>query len=358
MRIVHLVEDLKRGGMEKLVADIVRGQRAAGHEVAIVCLWGRGETADELRDDGFAVSLIGTTRVRPAGLYAVRRTIRGLRADVAHLHGMPAGTFGRLALLGTGTKTLFHVHTQISIAHLMRPALARRERMLARLPGVILAISESVRRDLVDEIGLGETRIRVLSGGVPNVAPVDREQARRRFALSPDEFAVVSAAALNVHKCPEVLIRSFEGLTGARLLLAGEGPQEDELKALANELGLRESVRFLGHVTNVPELTTAADAIALASWPREGLSLSAIEGLRAGRPVVVTNVGGLPEVVEHDVSGYVVAPNEPQRFTEAFAKLHNDAALREAMGRRARQRFLEKFELQHYLEKLEALYRP
>jgi glycosyltransferase involved in cell wall biosynthesis len=240
----------------------------------------------------------------------------------------------------------------------MRPALARRERLLARLPGVILAISESVRRDLIDEVGLGETRVRVLSGGVPNIAPVDREQARRRFALAPDEFAVVSAGSLTVHKCPEVLIRSFEGLAGARLLLAGDGPEEKRLKALAHELGLADSVRFLGHVTDVAELTAAADAIAVASWPREGLSLSAIEGLRAGRPVIVTDVGGLPEVVEHDVSGYVVAPNEPQRFTEAFAKLRDDAALREAMGRRARQRFLENFELQHYLEELEALYRP
>ena len=208
MRIVHLVEDLKRGGMEKLIADIVRGQRAAGHEVAIVCLRGRGETADELRDDGFAVSLIGATRVRPAGLYAVRRTLRGFRADVAHLHGMPAGTFGRLALLGTGTKTLFHVHTQISIAHLMRPALARRERMLARLPGVILAISESVRRDLIDEIytgeesegtgdvEMGEATRAGLEEAIPEADTVETEPFEPEVATEPVGAAAVVTPAV------------------------------------------------------------------------------------------------------------------------------------------------------------------
>jgi glycosyltransferase involved in cell wall biosynthesis len=357
MQITHLVEDLRLGGMETLVADLARGQRNAGHGVEVVCLKHDGETADQLRREEFRVTVIGVDRVRPATLLQLRRTLRPSGPDVVHLHGMPAGTFGRLALLGTGIGSLVHIHTQISVAHSITPRIARRERLLSRLPGAILAISESVRRDLVEQLGLSAGRIDVLSGGVPDVATPDRALARTQFGLEPADFAIVCLASLKAHKGQDILIRAIANLEGVKLLLAGEGPFKEELIRLVDELGAAGSVRFLGHVEEVPELLVASDAVALASWPREGLSLSLVEGLRAGRPAVVSDVGGLPEVVEDGVNGFVVPPKDPAAFAEAFERLLLDPSIREEMGQKSRARFLERYELSGYLTQLEGFYR-
>lgn len=357
LRIVHLVEDLPRGGMETLVADVVRGQRAAGHQVQVVCLRDEGTLADRLREEGIGVSLAGVRRVRPASLLVVRRMILAPRPHVAHLHGMGAGTFGRLALIGRRVRTVFHVHTQISIAHSGLPSLARRERLLARLPGVILAISEAVKHDLTDTLGLDANRIEVLSGGVPDVPLGDRTVARTSLGVADEQFIVVCAAALKEHKGQEVLIRAVASVPGACLLLAGEGPNEARLRALVDDLGLHATVRFLGHVDDIPALLAAADIVALTSFPREGLSLSAIEALRAGRPAVVSDVGGLPEVVRDGDTGLVVAADDPDALAAALRTLRDDEDLRRRMGDRGRQHFLERFELSSYLAALDELYR-
>ncbi len=356
MRIVHLAEDLKLGGMETLVEEIARGQREAGHEVSIICLTGGGGTAAQLGREGFNIRVVGIDRVRPGPLLQLRRILRRSAPDVVHLHGMPSGTFGRLALLGTGIGTLVHIHTQISVAHEITPSLARRERMLSRLPGVILAISESVKRDLVEELGVAEGRIEVLPGGVRDVAIPERALSRTRFGLEPADFAIVSLASLKEIKGQDTLIRSIVDLEGAKLLLAGEGPFKEELIRLTDDLGASGSVRFLGHVTDVPELLAASDVVALASYPREGLSLAMIEGLRAARPGVVSAVGGLPEVIEEGWNGFVVPPGDPDAFARAFRRLLSEPATREEMGRRSRARFLERYELSGYLAQLEGLY--
>jgi len=356
MQITHLVEDLRLGGMERLVADLVRGQRDRGYGVEVVCLKRNGETADQLRREGFHIAIAGVDRVRPGSLLKLRSILRPSGPDVVHCHGLPAGTFGRLALLGSGIGTLVHIHTQVSVAHSITPRMARRERRLARLPGILLAISESVRSDLAEEVGIRAERIVVLSGGVPDMAAPERALARTRFGLEPSDFAVVCVASLKRHKGQDTLVRATARLEGVKLLLAGEGPFREELIRLAEELGAAGSVRFLGHVEEVPALLAASDAVALASWPREGLSLALIEALRAGRPAVVSDVGGLPEVIEDGVNGYVVPPKDPAAFRDAIERLL-DPSVREEMGQRARARFLERYELSGYLTELEGLYR-
>lgn len=357
MHIVHLVENLPRGGMEILVATLARGLRTLGHEVSIVCLTGGGEIADELADENFSVTILDMKRVRLGALLSLRRTLRSLRPDCVHCHGLPSGTFGRLALLRTPFPTLVHIHTQVSIAHKLPSRMARRERWLARIPGAIIAISESVREDMVSSTGLSPEQIQILSGGVPDRPHPDRARSRKQYGLADTDFAVISLSSLTPHKQINVLIDAVASFSDCVLLVAGKGPSCTELKKLAEYRGIGDRIRFLGQVQDVPGLLSAGDVFSLASWPREGLSLAVIEALRAGLPAVVSRVGGLPEVVEHRWNGFVVPPCQPDEFAKAFSYLRNNPAETLKMGERSRRRFIERYELSLYLKKLEDIYR-
>lgn len=359
MRLVHVTVDLKEGGLENQFAHIVTGQRNRGYEVRAVCLTSGGETADRLRDEGIPVEVVEVQRVHPGSLLKVRRSLLRSSPEIAHLHGMPAGTFGRIALIGTGARTVYQLYTFISIAHRMTSMRKVRERWLALEGGAILAVSEAVKRDLVEEVGLPARRIMVPPGGyggVPDLPHPGREKIRRRLGLSASDKAIVCLASLTRHKGHATLLEAMARIPGVLLLLGGEGPEREAIEARIARPDLAGRVRLLGFVEDAPALLAACDVATLASYPREGLPLSIMETHRAGRPSVVTNVGGMPEIVVDGVTGIVVEPNNPEVLAKALGLLLEDAELREKMGRAARERFLERYELNRYLDRLEQIY--
>lgn len=357
MRIVHLVQDLASGGLETLVTNIVLGQRRRGDDVRVVCLTAGGATAERLRSEGVDVRVLGVRRVCPRNLWRVRRALLHPRPDVAHLHALPGGTFGRLALIGTRVRALYHVHTMLTLAHDLTPAQKRRDRWLAKLPGVILAISDAVRRDLVEGIGIPGREVNVLSGGVPDLEPLDREKARERLGIGPDSFVLVCPASLTTHKNHETLLAAVAQVKQATLLLAGDGPLRGVIEQRCEKPDLAGRVRLLGYRDDLPVIFAASDAAILLSHPREGLSLAMIEAARAGLPAIVSAVGGLPEVVEEGITGRVVPALDPEAVAAAIEGLVERVPERREMGRKARTRFLERFELNRYLDGLESLYR-
>lgn len=356
MRIVHMAGDLRRGGMEHLIEGIINGQRARGHTVAVVLLTGGGEVAERLRQQGVEVAVAGVRRVRPPELLRVRKLLRKQRPDVVHMHGMPAGTFGRLALLRTRIRSVVHIHTALSEAHQLTRRQARRERRLAQVGGPILAVSHAVKEDLVSVVGIDLNRVEVLSGGVPDLQPLHQGASRKRFGVEEDSPLIVCLASLYEHKGVPLLVEAVSLLPQANLLIAGEGPLKRELEEMIRVLGTEDRIRLLGFVQDAHALLSAADVAALASWPREGLSLALVEAHRAGRPVVCTDVGGMPEVVEHGATGIVVPPRNVAALAEALDRLLTNEEERLSMGEAARSRFLEKWELTGYLDRLDWLY--
>ncbi len=357
MRIVHVVQDLKSGGLEHLIEGIVLGQIERGEEVRVVCLTAGGKTADRLQQSGVALAVLGVRKIGLSALRKVRKAVMAPTPDVVHFHGLPAGRIGRIALTGQGMRTIYHVHTDLSISHRLNGFQRWVERRLANKGGRILAVSHAVMEDLVARIGIDPGKIEVLSGGLPDADPLHSGTARRRLKLPEHAAVAVTLASLTPHKGIPVLLDAVSLLPDVILVIAGEGPMREELEETASHLNITDRVRFPGFVQDTATLLAAADVVALASWPREGLSLALIEAHRAGRPCVCTSVGGMPEVVEHGVTGYVVPARDPSALAEALGSLFADDSLRERMGRAARERFLERFEREAYLDRLEWIYR-
>jgi glycosyltransferase involved in cell wall biosynthesis len=155
---------------------------------------------------------------------------------------------------------------------------------------------------------------------------------------------LIRALAVAVRSCPTI-----------RLEVAGDGPSMPEVQGLISELGLQEQVRLLGQVREIPELLTRAGIFVLPSQT-EGISLTVLEAMASGLPVVATRVGGNPEVVEEDVTGLLVPPADSEALAAALVRLWNDPAERMRFGRAGRLRVEEHFDVRGMVARYERLY--
>jgi glycosyltransferase involved in cell wall biosynthesis len=167
-----------------------------------------------------------------------------------------------------------------------------------------------------------------------------------------DEFLVLSTGRLAEQKGLEYLIRAVPLVpTGGRslkVLLAGDGPLRDELRSLASKLGVEHKVRFLGFRDDIGDLLTAADLVALPSlW--EGLSISLLEAMAAGKPVVTTTIGSNREVTGDGYAALLVPPKDPDRLASAIGHLMVDDLRRQQLGTRAAETQRERYGMDRML---------
>ena len=186
----------------------------------------------------------------------------------------------------------------------------------------------------------------MVPGGVtlPRRAP-SRQEARRRMGLPPGAFLVATAARLVVSKGVADLIEGLARVPAPSaslgLLVAGDGPERAALEALAEEkIGGR--VWFLGHLDEMQDFYAAADVFALVSYG-ESFGLVFVEAASYGLPSVGTDVGGIPEVVLHGRTGFLVPPHDPDRIAAALGFLRDDPVVRGLMGEAARERAQAEF---------------
>lgn len=357
MKIVQVAQSLGLGGLEMLIQRLSVALRAEGHEVTIVALSEGGTIADQLLEDGFPVVICRPPIQGLRDLNRLRDTLLSLNPDVLHLHGLPCGTLGRTATIGSGIRTVYHLHTAVSEAHHPTALMRFRERMLSFMPGEIVTVSESVRQDYTATFLIPSSRVTVLPGGVPDLEMIDRDSARDQFNLPREVFLITQVASLTPVKRHTDVLEALRSLPDVHLAIAGVGALEQELCKQVDKTGLTDRVHFLGRVDDVHALFAASDLAILASSPREGLGLALIEAQRAGIPAIGTRVGGIPEVIEEGHSGLLVPPESPEALATTIAELQKNSAKRDQMGQAARGRFESHFSMGHYLQRLLDIYK-
>jgi len=229
-------------------------------------------------------------------------------------------------------------------------ALGRARRIIA----VSKAVAESAARIAPAD------RVTVVYNGV-DPAPYEeagarRDAARESLDVGEDEPLVLCVARLAAEKGVGTFLEAAALTEHARYVVAGEGPQRARIQWQLRLLGLPEGrVTLLGGRDDVPDLLAAADLVCAPSR-EEGLGLSVIEAMAAGRPVVASRVGGLPEVVEDGVSGVLVAPRDPKPLTDAVTALLADPARAREMGEAGRERVRRLFSRDAMLAGTRAVY--
>jgi glycosyltransferase involved in cell wall biosynthesis len=362
-KVLHIVEDLNMGGLERVIQTIAMGLDPAKYDVQVWCLARGGTIAEQLIRHGAAVRILGlTSYYNPARIRDLARLLDRERFDVVHAHGYFAGTFARLAvLLIPRTAVIRHIHTtEISF----KPRNRKIESLLALMSDRVICVSRAVGDFAVEALNVPPGKIRIVHNAAfadpAGCAAEDVESWRVRLGLNGRHFVVVSIASLTINKGHEVLIRAMrqivESHPNARCLIIGEGNEKSYLESLVGSLDLRGRVSLLGVQPDVAPLLRLADVLALASTHREGLSVALLEGAAAGIPLVGSNLGGIPEIIRHGENGFLFRPGDAVALAGAIGNIIEDPALRERMCRRSRDIGEKEFSLQKFISAIRGIY--
>ncbi len=369
-RILFLATGLGRGGAEAQVFLLASGLKARGWEVRVVSLVPPGDFAGELGARGIPVDSLNVARgvPDPRALWRLARILREFGPGVLHAHMIHANLLGRLVRL------LAPVPLVVCTAHSLREIGSRwfrteRAAFLAYrltdfLCDLTTQVSQEGHRRYLEGRAARPDKLRFVPNGVDTerFAPDSRlrSQVREGLGIPEEAFVWLAAGRLEEPKDYPTLMRAFARVAGerpgTRLLIAGQGSLEAELRGLAQALGLGDRVRFLGLRRDIPALMNAADAFALSSaW--EGMPMVLLEAQAAGLPVVATDVGGVGEVVRPGASGFLVPPGDPEGLAAAMAAVMGlPEEARRGMGLKGRQWVKENFSIESVLDSWEGIY--
>ena len=340
MKILHVINSLSTGGAEKLVADLAPLQRERGHAVEVLLLRG-GESVfrTALENSGIRVYDFGagTSVYSPLNILRLIPFMR--KYDVIHVHLFPAQYWTAMARILTFSNVRL-VTTEHSTNNRRRGLLFWKfiDSAIYACYSSVVCCAEMARDALCRHLGAWK-RICTISNGVNvefvrNAKPIAKED----LGLPKDAFLLCQVARFICPKNQDVVIRSLVHLPeSVHAVFVGDGERRNVCEELAQELGVRERVHFLGIRSDVPALLKTVDVVVCSS-EYEGLSLASAEGLAAGKPVVASDVPGLAEVVGG--AGILFSQGDEKALAEAILKLSSDKdfydATATACSRRAR----------------------
>jgi L-malate glycosyltransferase len=361
LRVMHVINAMNLGGAEMVVLEHVR-QAGPGVETTICAVNQGGWAMQEAERLGARPLVLGKGGGR---IGAMRRLVAYLQRERIHVvngHNPSGGFYAALGGRLAGVPVI--VRTEHSVRHpgkhsgLYDSAL---EPVLTGLTHRVICVCEAVRASQLARMRWGATKFVTVLNGIASAAPAEtRDATRAALGLAADDLAILTVASLTPAKAQHVLVEAFadvaRALPRARLLFAGDGPLRAPLEAQVAALGLGAGVRFLGVRKDVRDLLAAADLYVLSSV-REGLSMSVLEAMRAGRACVVTDVGGNAEAVAPDVNGLVVPPSDARALGAALAAALADTGRLAAWGQAARRRWEASFTAEKMVRDTETLYR-
>lgn len=337
-------------------------------DASVCCLDDSGDWAVELVRRGVEViSLYRPPGFQPSVARRLAAVARRQRATVLHCHHYSPFIYGSLAAVGRRTLPL--VFTDHGRLFDCAPSRKRRlaNTIFGRLPGTFCTVSEDLKRHMVRE-GFPAERVRVIHNGIePGAMPTmhARNAARQALGVAADRFLVGTVARLEPVKDLPVLIEAFTHLTAAlpraELVIVGDGTQRAALMDAARIRAVADVVHFIGARPDARTLLPAFD-VYVNSSVTEGISVTILEAMAAGIPVVATHVGGTPEVVLHGATGVLVPSRNAAMLARAIMELAASPTRAGCLSAAARQRVAAHFTLnrmaESYLELYSASQRP
>ncbi|QZA32870.1 glycosyltransferase family 4 protein [Hydrogenibacillus sp. N12] len=347
------------GGAQVHVRDLATAMRKKGHKVTVL-VGGQGVFTEALAIRGIPHRALRylVRPIRPwvdvMGLWELRSVLAELKPDLVSAHSSKAGWLGRLAARSLGIPVIFTAHGWAFTEGVPRPKrmmYAFAERMAAPLSDRIITVSEyDFKLALSHRIAKAD-RLVVVHNGIPDITPALRAQPEN------GPVCMVMVARFEHQKDHGTLIHALAELKALewKLELIGDGPLREQVKNEVEKLGLHERVSFLGARKDVAERLAKAQIFVLTSkW--EGFPRSILEAMRAGLPVIASDVGGVREAVIDGQTGYLIPRGDQERLQERLKQLILNHELRAQMGTAGRRRYEKHFTIERMVEKTLAVY--
>lgn len=358
INVVHITEDMKIGGLERLIAMYAERLNSEVFDVHVLTLNSKGPIYEELEKKRIKISCIEMKSSRD--FFGFCRLIAYLKKNdikVVHSHGHTADTIARLAALFAAVPVrLVHMHN----THWSFPFRVKlKDRILSAVTDRIICCSKAVENFVLEVESINKRYTQVIYNGIN----INKYKFCKKKDIKARKFNIVCVASLNPHKGQELLIEAVSQLKDnikdhVKLIIAGEGKQKEFLCNKAIECGISEIVELKGRVDDVPSLLKSSDLFILPSKEREGLPLSMIEAMASGLPVIGTDVGGVSEVIENEKNGFLIEPNNAIALQEAIEKIYKmDEDIMNSFCFRSRQIVEKLFNEDVMLRQTEDLYK-
>lgn len=365
MKICFLLSTFSYDGIKRSVVHFANAMHEMGHEIWVGVLheWpGKVSLRTELK--------IPQSRIESwEGLGQGKREIaiyqffRKNQFDVVHCNTIKMNHLGRWIGLLARVPCLIASEDNLCLKRSLKTRLE--DRILAKLTDSVVMISNSVAESFIEVEKLPREKAPVIYYGLPVDQLKSKAQSsteleiKRKECGIPDGPLVVCAARLHFSKSLDVYLRAarvvLERVPNAQFLLAGDGDEADRLKALRNELEITSNFHMIGARTDIYDFFQMANIVTLCSlW--EGLGFSLMEAMAFGKPVVGTNVSGINEIIENQVNGYLVPPQNPSCLAGSITRLLQEPDLAAKMGKAGGKIVAEKFDVRRNAQKLIDLY--
>ncbi len=358
-RVMHVLFSVETGGAEHVVLNLATHRDRANLAMFVCSLTGRGALAEAfVRADVPVVAMGKRPGVDLPLIWRLARLFRRERIDVVHTHNVTPWLYAGLAARLAGARL---VHTEHSNLFPHQRRLMAAERWLSRWTETVISDSEKVRGGLLRQ-GLEPSRVTTVMNGIDTArfsAPADAAAARAGLRMGPAQPVVGAVGRLVPVKDHATLLKAFalvhQQVPDAVLVLVGGGPLREALEQQASALGVSAHVRFAGEQPDVAAFLPLFDVFALSSVS-EGMPLTLLEAMAAGKPAVATRVGGIPEAVVDGQTGLLVPAGDAPAMAQALLNVLADPARRQRMGEQARRRAHALFDIHRMVETYERTY--
>jgi glycosyltransferase involved in cell wall biosynthesis len=352
------------GGAERVAVDLALSLDRSRYE-PLFCAVKPPRTPtreSELRAAGVAYFPLGVGSIRdPRVVPAIARLLRKERVDILHAHLWDANLVGVLAgRLARTPVIVAHEHTWSYEGQPLRVLTDRL--VIARAASTMVCPSHEDRRKMIEVERIPEQRIRVVPNGIPPLPEPSGADLRAELGISADAQVLGAVAVLREQKRLDVLIEALgllvQRLPDPHLVVAGDDARignRPRLEQLIAERGLGERVHLIGRRSDVADVLAAFDVACLSS-DYEGMPLSVMEYMAAGKPIVATRVGGVPEIVDDGVEALLVPRRDPAALASAVERLFAEPALAVSLADAARTRQQRDLSLSAMVERVESLY--
>ncbi len=348
-------------GVKRLFAWMIPRFDKARFNVSLISLRKKDLSADTLEEFGIDVTYMARHKFDPATYPALLKVLREKRADIVHLHGYGATTFGRLCAWRMGIPAILHEHAN----HGDTPWFQKvADRILAPHTDLAIAVSESTGEFTTRARLMPAERTKVVYLGAPldefaRLRSADEiAQARRELGLAPGTVAVGTITRLMPSKGNQYLVEAAPAILAkhpdVRIFVVGEGELQQDLETQARALNLGDRFVFSGFKRDVAAALSAFDVVVFPSlW--EGTPLTVFETLAMGKPIVATDADGLLDVLRDRKDALIVPKADAGALAAAVSELLENKALAEALGREAMQTG-RRYDIAAFVRKMERLY--
>ena len=353
MKIAHIVDSMEVGGAEMLVSQMCRLQRQQGHDPCVHAILTLGPLGEKLRAEGFSVQAnVGQHLGDSAKTFF--RIFKESRPDVVHTHNPTPTVYAAAAARLAGVPSIVSTrHSLVAPPHRLIAEL--KYALAATCCDWIVGICDATTSNLKSLHTVPSRKIVRVYNGTASL-----QRTAKELWPAKTGFSLVYVGRLEPVKNHQLLLNAFrvalQSMPGLRLWMVGDGSERKALENLASELGISEQVTFWGQQLDVAPFFSASDAFIMSS-KSEGLPMSLLQAFSLGLPAIVTDVGGMAEVVRLAQGGIVVPANDPASMAEAILHIANGDTERAQFSKNAESAFRASFTLQAMVDAYMDLYR-